>query len=301
MRPPVAFSRGAVAVLLVPLLARCAAPPATDDRPLVVVSIFPIADLTARIGGDAVRVETLLPPRASPATWEATPSQIRTLARAAGYIRVGGGLDGWLDGMEPADGTFRRLVLTEGLTLSGAATGEEEKGTGNPHVWLDPVLVRDRILPRLTDFLASLAPNREAAVRERASAVADSLTELDAWIRSRLSTAPRHRFIATHDAWTYFAARYGLSSIGTIYERPGQEPSARSLARLIDDARQAGVTAILAEPQLAETAARAVAREIGARVLVVDPLGGPNMEGRNSYFAMMRSNTRAFALALGAR
>ncbi len=292
--------RTTAAALVALLLATCAKAPQDGGPPLVVVSIFPIADLTARVGGDAVRVETLLPPRASPATWEATPSQIRALSRAAGYIRVGGGLDGWLDGMEPQGGDFRRLVLTDGLTLLHEASGSEAMSSGNPHVWLDPVLVRDRILPRLTDFLVTLAPHQAAEIRSRASALSDSLTALDHEIRADLARAPRHDFIATHDAWAYFAARYGLTSVGTVYEHPGHEPSAQSLARLIDNARRAGVNTILAEPQLAETAAKAVAQELGARIAIVDPLGGPNVEGRDSYFAMMRTNARTFARALGA-
>lgn len=282
------------------LLAACAKAPKDEGPPLVVVSIFPVADLTARIGGDAVRVQTLLPPRASPATWEATPSQIRALSRASGYIRVGGGLDGWLDGMEPTGSDFRRLVLTDGLTLLYGASGSDPERSGNPHVWLDPVLVRDRILPRLTDFLVALAPDQGAAIRSRASAVSDSLTALDREIRAELARAPHHDFIATHDAWVYFAARYGLTSVGTVYEHPGHEPSAHSLAQLIDNARRAGIHTILAEPQIAETAAEAVAQELGARVVIVDPLGGPNAEGRDSYFAMMRTNARTFARALGA-
>lgn len=294
-----AFPRRALPALLVALVA-CGGAPRHGGRPLVVVSIFPIADLTARVGGDAVRVETLLPPRASPATWEATPAQIRALAQAAGYIRVGGGLDGWLEGMGPNDTHIRRLVLTDGMTLRQSAEGSQSAESGNPHVWLDPVLVRDRILPRLTQFLTALVPSDSSALRARASMVADSLTALDAYIRSEMAKAPRRGFVATHDAWVYFAARYGLTPVGSIYESPGREPSARSLASLIDRARAAGVTTILAEPQLAETAAQVVAKELGARILVVDPLGGPNLKGRNSYFAMMRSNARAFARALGA-
>ncbi len=291
--------RSALAVLTT-TLAACSAPRRSGGRPLVVVSIFPIANLTATVGGDAVRVETLLPPRASPETWEATPAQIRALADAAGYIRVGAGLDGWLQGMAPESAHLRTLVLTEGMALRQAAGGLEGSETGNPHVWLDPVLVRDRLLPRLTSFLTALAPRDSAAFRARASALADSLTALDAQIRSELAKAPRRAFVATHDAWVYFAARYGLTQVGSIYERPGQEPSAQSLASLIDRARAAGVTTIFAEPEMAETGAQAVARELGARIAVVDPLGGPDVEGRNSYFAMMRSDARVFARALGA-
>lgn len=300
MKHPIAAK--ALVVLATSAFAACGGSSPTAEAPLVVVSIFPIADLAARMAGDALQVRVLLPPRASPATWEATPAQIRMLARADGYVTVGGGLDGWLAAVEPERPGFEHLVLTEGMKLRRSGDMAESEASGDPHVWLDPILVRDRLLPRLTDFLVSLAPDGDGpAIRTRSSELADTLTALDEDIRSMLAQAPRRRFVATHDAWEYFAARYGLESVGSIYERPGHEPSAQALARLIEAARKDGVTTILAEPQLAETGARALAEELGAKIRVVDPLGGPNVPGRDSYTAMMRTNARAFALALGAR
>jgi zinc transport system substrate-binding protein len=67
----------------------------------------------------------------------------------------------------------------------------------------------------------------------------------------------------------------------------------------VETAREAGVTTILAEPQLASTAAEALADELDVEVRVVDPLGGPGVEGREDYFQMMRFNARAFREALG--
>jgi zinc transport system substrate-binding protein len=270
---------------------------------LVVATIFPIADLTARVGGDAIRVETLLPPRASVHTWEATPGQIRSLGRARAYIMVGGGLDAWLEGMGDDAPGLRTLRLTDGMTLRHA---EEEHGhahegetTGDPHVWLDPLLVRDEILPRIRDLLVGLVPAQEGAIRQRAQAVSDSLTVLDGEIRATLAGRKQDGFIATHDAWSYFAERYGLVPLGNLYPSPGHEPSARGLAALVDAARAAGLRAVLSEPQLSETAAQALASELGASVVMVDPLGGAGVEGRGSYFDLMRFNARAFARALG--
>lgn len=287
--------------LLALLVAGCAPPRAeAGGKPLVVVSIFPVADLVARVGGDAVRVQTLLPPRASPATWEVTPAQVRALSHAAGYITVGGGLDGWLEGLAAETPGLHRLRLTEGMTLRQEAEGDGDGTSGNPHVWLDPVLVRDQLLPRISGFLQALVPADSAAIRRRAAAWADTLTRLDAEIRRTLAPARQRSFVSTHDAWVYFAARYGLKPLGSIYESPGHEPSARGLAHLVDLARASGVHAILAEPQLAGTAGRALAGELHAEVIVVDPLGGPGIPGRDSYTALLRSDARAFARALQA-
>lgn len=295
---PASWILGAILSVL-PILHGCERPRETGARtPTVVVTIFPIADLLARLGGDAIQVETLLPPRASPATWEATPGQIRAIGRAAGYVSVGGGLDGWLDDFVDG-GRVPILRLTEDLSLRDADPDHGHTGTGDPHVWLDPVLVRDRLLPEMTAFLEHLVPSESRALRNRAETLADSLTALDTFIGLRLSGVRTRAFVATHDAWWYFAARYGLTPLGSLYERPGSEPSTRSLARLVDAARAEGVGAVLAEPQLARSAARALSDELAVGVIVVDPLGGAGLEGRESYFDLMRFNARAFAGALG--
>lgn len=268
--------------------------------PMVVATIFPVADLAARVAGDALQVETLLPPRASVHTWEATPGQIRSMGRAVGYVTVGGGLDGWLEDLGEDTPGLQTLRLADGVTLRRSGQGHEGDDTGDPHVWLDPILVRDELLPRLTDFLVKLVPpGQAAALRSRSRALAASLTALDTEIRTRLEGTPRRDFIATHEAWTYFAERYDLHDLGSLYQGPGHEPSARGLARLVDSARAARLRAVLTEPQFAETAARALADELGAEVVLVDPLGGPGVPDREGYFQLMRFNARAFARALG--
>lgn len=300
MRTP-AIGPAVLALATVATFGSCRPDTGPTGSPLLVVTIHPVAQLVATVAGDAFRVETLLPPRASVHTWQATPGQVRSLSRAAGFVRVGGGLDGWLDDVGGGFPDVPRLRITDGIELLHA---EHEHGghetTGDPHVWLDPILVRDAVLPRLTTFLVSLAPDAEQGLRSRAAALTDSLTALDGEIRATLAQAPRRSFVATHDAWAYFARRYDLRSLGSLYESPGHEPSARALASLVDAARKAGVDAVLAEPQMAETAARALAGELDVDVVVVDPLGGPDLEGRARYLDLMRFDARAFARALGA-
>ncbi len=191
---------------------------------------------------------------------------------------------------------MRTVVFTEGMEL----VDEGGHGTGNPHVWLDPIRVRDRLLPPLADALAEVAPDSAAAIRERARAYGDSLTALDAEIRALLEGAPTRRFVSAHAAWVYFAERYGLEVVGTLHESPGNEPGSRELARMVEAARERGVRAVIAEPQLGRAGVDALAGELDARVEVADPIGGVELEGRADYVSLMRFNARAFARALGA-
>lgn len=269
------------------------APAAAADRPTVVASIHPIAALVRALTGDRADVRVLLPPGAHADTFEPTPRIAEAVEGAELIVKVGGGLDEWV-GTPGADG--RVLVLTEGMMLQG---GDGDGGTGNPHVWLDPVLVRDRMLPRIADALAERDAQAAAGIRERAAALADSLSALDAEIAGLLADVPTRRFIAAHPAWSYFADRYGLEQVGVLHPSPGEEIGTRELARLVREARSRGVRAVIAEPQLGRAGVAALANELNVQVEVADAIGGPGVEGRDGYLELMRWNARAFARALG--
>jgi zinc transport system substrate-binding protein len=138
----------------------CIAPAHATVR--VVATIFPLADMVRQVGKDAVEVVTLLPPGASPHTFEPTPAQIRELAHAAVFVQVGAGLDAWAAKLLAANpGTIRVVTIADGLTLIGNAEahgsdGDPHRGEphgGDPHVWLDPILVRDHAVPAITAAL----------------------------------------------------------------------------------------------------------------------------------------------------
>lgn len=280
---------------------RAGDPAGGDARPRIVSTIFPVTDLVRRVGGGSVEVTTLLPPGASPDLYQPTPRTMRELSSATLYVEVGAGLDPWaravLEGGRgpPAD---RIVTLTDGVEL---LRGTEGSPGGNPHVWLDPVLVRDRLVPRIADAIVALVPESEPEIRERARALADTLGRLDREVRELLEELPSRAFVATHPAWSYFADRYDLREVGVLHPHPGARPSSRTLSALVEEARRAGVRVVFAEPQLGEAAARALASELGVPVRILDPLGGPGSEGRDSYPALIRYNARAIARGLEGR
>jgi len=253
-----------------------------------VASIQPLELLLRELGGTRVAVATLLPPGASPHTFEPLPGDVARLARARGFLRLGGGLDDWAERLAAA--APRAL---ETLVLLGAAESSD------PHVWLDPLLVRDALVPRLEGWLAALDPAGRADGARRAQAFRASLTALDGEIREILAGAPGRSYVAFHNAWRHFARRYGLEEVAVVEEFAGEEPTPRELARLVRAAQRAGVAAILVEPQLPARVAETLAREFGAGTVLVDPLGDPRDPERDSYAELLRFDARAFARALG--
>jgi zinc transport system substrate-binding protein len=280
-----------------PVLLLCGAffvPPASATV-RVVATIFPLADAVRQIGGDAVAVVTLLPPGANPHTFEPTPAQVRDIAQARVFVRVGAGLDDWAAKLLAARRSDLLVVtVTDGVSLLGGAPGHG----GDPHVWLDPILMRDHMVPQILAALTQADADHQARFAHAADEFESALTRLDAEIRQTLAPLPSRNYIAFHSAWRYFGERYGLHEVGVVESFPGKEPSARELAGVVEAARAAHVHAILVEPQFNPRIAQQVAHELGGRTLVVDPIGGPDIPGRNSYIDIMRYNLSVVVKAL---
>jgi ABC-type Zn uptake system ZnuABC Zn-binding protein ZnuA len=296
---PGARRRAAAALALG--LALGAAPAAGAADVEAVASVHPLALLLRAVGGERVAVHVLVPPGASPHTFEPRPGDLARLARADLFVQVGGGLDDWAGRLlDAAPGGLRRRLLLSAPGLAAPGAPEPSgRAPADPHVWLDPVAVRDALAPALVDDLCALDPAHASEYRTRLAAFRDELSALDAEIRARLAEAPGRRYVAFHNAWRWFARRYGLEEVGVVHEVAGEEPGPRELARLVGEARRAGVAAILVEPQLAARTARVIAAEYGGRTVVVDPLGDPTDPERSTYAGLLRWNARAFRAALG--
>ncbi len=250
----------------------------------VAVSLPPLADLTRMVAGDRARVITILPPGASPHTFAPTPRLLARLARARVLIVVGAGLDDWAMRMVDPRRT-RVVVLTRGLNL---LQGDPEHASGgNPHIWLDPILMI-RAVNRIAAVLIAADPSgRRVFQKGRAEAVS-RLRALDRWVKSRRKTWRHWRYVAFHPFLAYFARRYSLIRVGVIEAAPGKQPTPRHLMKLVRAIGKYRVRFVLAEPQLNDQAARVIAREAGVKVIKIDPLGGTGPAAPGSYFDVMR-------------
>lgn len=298
----------------------------------VVTTIFPLADIAEELGGDKVNVSYLLPPGASPHTFEPTVDQARLVSEADLFVFIGAGLDNWAVKLAESAGSGLMLLdLSDSVSLLQAASytvleqsgdrednhnqvdhaheHEEEPltadddqhsddlhdhGPDDPHFWLDPVIVRDGIIPAINGALTLLDPEEEAYFNELAENYKQELNLLHQEIESKLSSVQNRRFIAFHSAWNYFAHRYNLEEIAVIALFPGQEPSAGWMAELIELVDSNSITALFSEAQFPPALAERIAEESGLSLLELDPLGGPSIEGRESYIDLMRHNLNIF-------
>ncbi|MBD3367508.1 MAG: ABC transporter substrate-binding protein [Candidatus Eisenbacteria bacterium] len=152
---------------------------------------------------------------------------------------------------------------------AGGDHHEDTAGLKDPHVWLDPDLVKiqaDVIARTLKRLDPGNAETYDANL-ERFSAELDSLDEA---ISDALAPLEGSRLYVFHPSFGYFAEAYGLVQVPV--ETAGREPGGRQLAELIEKARTDGARVIFVQPQFSTDAAEAVADAIDGAVVPIDPL-----------------------------
>lgn len=273
---------------LVLLIACCASTEAADVTPSlrVFASVLPVRYFIERVGGEDVRVEVMVLPGQSPATYEPRPRQVAALADADLYVRVGVPFeDAWMRRIRAANPRMEVLDLRDGLSLRPMEAHSHHDAANHDHanhdqtndahalldahVWTSPRLVQ-RMIARIRERLSVLDPDNADRYRAREQAFNQELQALDAELSERLRGAKQRAFMVYHPAWGYFADAYGLQQIPVEFE--GKEPGAQRLAAVIEQARARDIHVIVVQPQFDQRAAARVARAIDGRVASVDPL-----------------------------
>ena len=166
----------------------------------------------------------------------------------------------------------------------------------DPHIWLDPILMLSAV-DLIEAHLVEVNPSQEEVYRANAATLREELRALDDELRTLLEPVAGAPFVPFHDAWRYFAARYGLDLIVEIEPWPGREPSPAYLAEVLDLIAESGARVIFSEFQLNPRPAEVVAESAGVEMETLDPLGGGGE--RTSYQELLRYNARVLAGALG--
>ncbi len=290
--------------------------PAWGAQPLPVLASFSIlADLAREVGGERVRVESLVGPGEDAHVFTPAPGDARRVGAARVLVMNGLGFDGWMDRLARAanfQGT--RVVASEGVrTLR--ARGHHHHGHGHghghshghshsdvdPHIWQDPkraqVMVR-----RIAAGLAAADPSGKPVYDANAARYNERLEALHASVEAAFASIPREarRVVTSHDAFAYYGERYGITFLSPQGVTTRAEPSAQQIAQLVQQIRRDRIRAIFIEGMANPRVLEQVARESGARIggtLYSDALSPPDGPAP-TYEALIRHNTRMIAEAL---
>ncbi|WP_290541133.1 zinc ABC transporter substrate-binding protein [Alistipes sp.] len=260
--------------LLAALLLAACTPKQPAGENTLYVSIPPLRSIVEGIVGNDFKIEVLVPPGASPETFEPTPRQFVALNRAQLIFNVG--LIDFETSLLGKVGDQAKVVdLSRGIELIAGSCSHAHHGAGqehargvDPHVWTSP------------KALQTMAANAYKAIR---SAYPDSvqyeagynrlqktLQELDTRTAEKIARSGVKSFIVYHPALTYYARDYGLRQVAI--EADGKDPSAKQLTAIIRQAREEGVRRIFYQNQFPASTVETIARDIDAECVEIDPL-----------------------------
>ncbi|MDY6846482.1 MAG: zinc ABC transporter substrate-binding protein [Chloroflexota bacterium] len=292
-------------LLLLTLLAACQPsnqPRFSDEAALqVTVSILPQAYFVERIAGDLITVNVMVGPGEEAHTYEPKPEQMKSLTQSQILFTIGLEYEKvWVPrfqdinpGLEIIDSSkgIRRIPLS---TVSahdddGELHDEEDlEGGLDPHVWLSPDNGRV-IAENVFLALSELAPQHAEIFQQNYDILINEIDDLDARIETALGDLEGRKFMVFHPAWGYFAKQYNLEQIPV--QVGGQDPSASELAALIKIAEEENIKVIFVQPTFSTANAESIAKEINARVALVDPLA-------KDWLSNLEAAAEAFASAL---
>lgn len=260
-----------------------------NEKVKVVASFYPFYEIAKEIGGNNTIVTSVIPTGAEPHDWEISPQQIPEIMEADMIIYNGIGFDAWLGHEEqfrnslPVDVSkdlqLIKIDQQESKNLGHDEHGDEHEATYDPHIWLDPVLVKN-ISKTISNALVKLDPNNMDSYRQNTENFIQKLDALDSLIKKSLANCELKDFIAFHQAFQYFADRYGLTQ-HTVHESisPESELLPQQITKIIQLAKDFNINIIyseeLADPRLSQTL---VSEIPNGKILLLSPIEGINQE-----------------------
>jgi ABC-type Zn uptake system ZnuABC Zn-binding protein ZnuA/ABC-type Mn2+/Zn2+ transport system permease subunit len=295
-------------VLLVPavaaalLVAGCGADsgPAGPGQVKVVATTTQLGDFVREVGGDRAKVVQLLKPNTDPHDYEPRPSDVVDTANAKVVFVNGDNLDRWMGDVVKQSGGHPRVVdlgARAPIRLPGESEGEEASRF-DPHWWHDPRNAEAAVVA-IRDALTKANPDARDVYARNAAAYLHELRALDRGIAACIARVPaaERKLVTDHDAFNYFARRYGIDVVGAVI--PSQttqaQPSAGDVARLTRLIRREGVKAVFPESSINPKLAKAIASQTGASSdleLYGDTLGPKGSAGA-TYLGMEQANADA--------
>ncbi len=293
----------AAAIATVALIgAGCGSTGGDSGKVDVLVTTTQLGDFAREVGGEAVAVDQILQPNSDPHDYEPRPSDVEGAASAEVIFASGDDLDAWIGEIVSDSGSDAEVVDVGAgvpIRLPGEPSGEEASKY-DPHWWHDPRNA-EAAVREIERALVAADPAHRAVFARNARAYLAQLRALDRGIARCIGAVPpaRRKLVTDHDAFGYFADRYGIEVVGAVI--PSQttqaQPSAKDLSALAKTIEAEEVEAIFPESSLSSKVADAIARQTGASAehsLYGDTLGPEGSSGE-AYVGMEEANAEAMA------
>ncbi|GAB2612265.1 zinc ABC transporter substrate-binding protein [Streptomyces capparidis] len=313
-RPAISAALAGAALLCLTSLTACGSDGGgggSDGKVDAVASFYPLEYVTERIGGSHVRVTNLTKPGVEPHDMELSPRQTAELGEADLVVYLKGlqpAVDEAVEqaGVEHVAEASEYSHLEEHAEAGHEEEGHEEEGHegeehahegGDPHIWLDPTRLAD-VAEGVRDELVATDPDHADDYKANTAALVKELNALDKEFKDGLADVRSRTFITSHAAFGYLAERYDLEQVAINGVDPESEPSPAHLADLQRTAREKKVSTVFFETLASPKTAKTLAKDLGLKTAVLDPLEGVQDPEKENYFSVMRQNLKNLEQAL---
>ncbi len=268
-------------VLVILLMSACIGEE-KEEKNVVVVTIYPLYEITKEIAGDRLEVVSVMPPNADMHTFEPDPKTLAYIEKAKAVVFTGTLSETWEKRIYKRAKNLNKKIInaSEGVKII----------EGDPHFWIsikNAIIIVENIKNRLKE----IDPENAEYYEKNAENFIKKLKELDIEYKNALNTCSKKIIIVTHPAYTYLAEEYGFEQI-PIYEVHEVEPSPKRIKEIIEKAKKEKIKFILYEKGFDKKIAETLAREINAELLEVNPIISGN------YIETMKRNLEAFKVAM---
>jgi zinc transport system substrate-binding protein len=256
----------------------CTPNQAAANKIVVAVTILPQDEFVEAVGGDKVSVSVMIPPGASPHSYEPTPAQMTELSQAAMYAKVGSGIEFelvWMDDLIALNEEMLVVDCAQGVELRVMTSDHEHEEASHehtgfdPHIWMSPRNAQIMV-QNIASGLIQVDPASRDYYEQNRDTYLEKLTRLDQDIRDSLSGVANRVFMVYHPSFGYFADRYDLTMLPV--EAEGKEPTPAGLQHVIEQAKEHNIRVVFAEPQFNPKSANVIADAIDGQVILIDPL-----------------------------
>lgn len=262
------------------------------SKPELSVSILPQKYFLEKIVKDKYEINVMVKPGASPHTYEPKSSQMKSLVASKVYFYSGLSFEQvWLDKFKQSAKDTMFVDSTDGIEKMEMAKhehhDENEKNSDaknhdhendheehdhsglDPHVWLDPVLVKIQA-KNIYETMVKIDSANANFYKTNYEEFLKEIDALDENIKTILEPYKEKAFMVFHPSWGYFAKRYNLEEISIEIE--GKEPKPAELVELMDEAKKHNIKIVFSSPQFSQKSALAISKNIQATVVSIDPL-----------------------------
>ncbi len=276
----------------------------------IATTVAPITSIVANIsGGTGTMITGIVPEGTNSHTFEPRPSDAATLENADVIFLNGLVLEEPTKELALAnlkDGAIICEIATKFLPESQYIydfSFPKEGGKPNPHLWTNPPMAK-QYAEVVRDVLVRLNPAYASMFNDNFKAFAAKIDALDAAMVIATATIPeaQRKLVTYHDAYAYFAVRYGFTVVGALQPSSFSEPTPKEIANLITQIRAEGVTAIFGSEVFPSPVLEQIGAETNVRYIDVlrddDLIGNPG-DAEHSWLGLMRFNFATIVEALG--